>query len=62
MVLWNNQSIKYDKYALELWISTELVLPENQFYKAKMKIFKESVFYQLVNLFTVRFLSLIVRP
>ena len=61
MVLWNNQSIKYDKYALELWISTELV-PENQFYKAKMKIFKESVFYQLVNLFTVRFLSLIVRP
>ena len=52
---------KYDKYTLELWISTELV-PENQFYKAKMKIFKESVFYQLVNLFKVRFLSLIMRP
>ena len=33
------QSINnYDKYALELWISTEL-MPENQFYKPKMKIF-----------------------
>ena len=37
--------------ALELWISTELV-PENNFYKAKMKIFKEIVFHRLVNLFT----------
>ena len=37
-----NQSIKYDKYALELWISSELA-PESQFYKAEMKIFKESV-------------------
>jgi len=56
-----NQSIKYDKYALELWISTELAI-ENQFYKTKMKIFKESVFHRLVNLFTVRFLYLNVRP
>ena len=55
-----NQSIKYDKYALELWISTELAI-ENQFYKTKMKIFKESVFNRLVNLFTVRFLYLNVR-
>ena len=33
------QSINnYDKYALELWISTEL-MPENKFYKPTMKIF-----------------------
>ena len=30
-------SCQYDKYALQLWISTELA-PENQFYRAKMKI------------------------
>ena len=33
-----------------------------KFYKAKLKIFKESVFHRLVNLFTVIFLCLIVRP
>ena len=33
-----NKMIKCGKYSLELWISTELV-PENKFYKAKMKIF-----------------------
>ena len=52
--------IKYDKYPSELWISTKLT-PENQFYKAKKKCSK-SVFHQLVNLFTVRFLCLIMRP
>ena len=41
-----------------MWIFTELI-PENQFCKAKMKI---CVFHWLVNLFTVRFLCLIVRP
>ena len=51
---------KYDKYALQLWISTELV-PEKQFYKATIKIVKESVFHRLVNLFTMRFLCLVER-
>ena len=37
-----NKTIKYDKYALKLWISTELT-PENHFYKAKMKIFKKCI-------------------
>ena len=32
------KTIKYNKYALELWISTELT-PENQFYKAKLNLF-----------------------
>ena len=50
----------WQKYALELWISTELT-SENQFYNAKWIHFK-SVFYRLVYLFTVRFLCLIVRP
>ena len=30
------------EYALELWISTEL-MPKNRFYKAKMKIFKKCI-------------------
>ena len=30
------------EYALELWISTEL-MPKNQFYQAKMKIFKKCI-------------------
>ena len=59
-----NQSIKYDKYALELWISTELAI-ENQFYKTKMKIFKcipsacESVYREIFipQRETVRLLS-----
>ena len=58
MVFWGrylvDKTIKYDKYALELWISTELA-SENHFYKAKMKIYKESVFHRLLNLFTMRF-------
>ena len=36
------KTIKYDKYALELWISTELT-PENQFYKAKMNSFSKCI-------------------
>ena len=34
--------IKYDKYPSELWISTKLK-PANQFYKAKMNIFKKCI-------------------
>ena len=45
----------------KLRISTEMA-PENQFYNAKMKIYKETVFHRLVNLFTLRFLCFIVRP
>ena len=34
--------IKYDKYPSELWISAKL-MPENQFYQAKMNIFKKCI-------------------
>ena len=34
--------IKYDKYPSELWISAKLT-PENQFYQAKMNIFKKCI-------------------
>ena len=44
------------EYALEPWISTEL-MPKNRFYKAKWK-YSKKVFHWLVNLFTVRFLCL----
>ena len=39
--------IKYDEYALERWISTELT-PGNQFYEAKME-YSRSVFHRLVT-------------
>ena len=51
------------EYALELWISTEL-MPKNRFYKAKMKIFKkcfplafESVYCEIFVPETVRLSS-----
>ena len=34
--------IKYDKYPSELWISAKLT-PENQFYQAKMNVFKKCI-------------------
>ena len=47
-----NQSNKYDKYSLELCISTALA-PKSQCYNVKIKIFNENICHRFVNLFTL---------
>ena len=62
MLTGNNNLIWHlsSKYDCEVHIlSLQKLAPENQFYKVEMKIFKENVFYQPVNLFTVKFLCVI---